>query len=332
MTRSHGNFQQKEFSDEAKPTLQKQMKTLILLAILAVALAKVTDEQQWIDFKAKYGRTHNGPEESSRFEIFKSNLRAAERLQASDPSATWGVTMFMDLTPKEFLSRFANLNVSAFVEQREREKVPLLHYSEGMKLGTDWRGRAVAEVKNQGQCGSCWAFSAAAAIEGCWAVTGHGLTSLSESNILDCMPGNAGCRGGDPRAAINWAARNGGLMTEAAYSYVPYQQPCHQGSPRYGPTGGAVAVGRSESAVRGALGGAPLSVCIDATPLQYYSGGVISSQCGYHNTNHAVLLVSDDGTAFTFKNSWGGWGEGGYFRTAMGVNCLNMCDYVTRAC
>jgi cathepsin F len=315
------------------------MKLLLVIVVVAatVAIAKPTDEQQWALFKKTYGRTYpqaNG-EETHRFGVFQANLRTAERLQAADPAAQWGVTQFMDLTPSEFRAQYANLNVTRFVEQRDAEKVPLLteaDFGADVKFGTNWKGRAVTGVKNQGSCGSCWTFSATGAMEGCWAIKGHGLVPLSESNILDCMPGNAGCKGGDPRAAIAWAARNGGLMTEAAYPYVGAQRACHQSTPRYGPTSGAVSVGRTETAVRGALGTAPLSVCIDATPLQYYTGGIISAQCGYRNTNHAVLLVADEGNAYTFKNSWGAWGESGYFRASIGVNCLNLVDYVTRAC
>jgi C1A family cysteine protease len=237
------------------------------------------------------------------------------------------VTQFMDLTPKEFKQQFANLNVSSLNRKVNDHLSPVK-----ASFGTNWKGRAVTGVKNQGQCGSCWAFSATGAIEGCWALS-HTLTSFSESEILDCMTGNAGCNGGDPRAAINWAARNGGLMTEAAYPYVPRQQSCHQKPPYQGSTHGAVSVSPTENALRTALTVAPLSVCVDATPLQYYQGGIISSQCNERQTDHAVLLVADENNVYTCKNSWGsGYGESGYFRMAIGQDCLGITSYVTRAC
>jgi hypothetical protein len=311
------------------------MMKLFVVVALAVVASALTDQEQWDAFKHKYNRVYNSVNDQYRFQVFQANLRIAEQLQAADKSAVYGVTQFMDLTPSEFKIQFTGLNVSDFKAQRHKERVPLLH-ARGKRtgFGTNWRNSAVTAVKNQGQCGSCWSFSATGAMEGCWATTGHGLVSMSESNILDCMPGNAGCNGGDPRAAINWAAKNGGLMTEAAYPYVPRQQSCHQGTPRYGPTKGAVSVGSSETSIRSALATAPLSICVDATPLQYYNSGIISgASCNYRNTDHAILLVADDSNVYTFKNSWAtSWGEAGYFRTAQGSNCLNMIDYVTRAC
>jgi hypothetical protein len=308
------------------------MKFFLILALALVASA-LTDEEQWVKFKQDYERVYNSAEETYRFKIFQSNLRMAESMQINDPSATWGVTRFMDLTPVEFKRQYAGLNVTKLKLNRLLMRTPTLRQSREEKVGTSWIGRAVTGVKDQGQCGSCWTFSATGAMEGCWAIQGHGLVSMSESNILDCMTGSQGCNGGDPRAAITWAARNGGVMTESSYPYVPRQQSCHQGTPRYGPTGGAVAIARNEASIRSGLVGAPLSICVDATPLQYYQGGIISSQCGYRNTDHAILLVSDDSSVYTFKNSWGtGWGEAGYFRTVQGNNCLNMIDYVSRAC
>jgi hypothetical protein len=301
------------------------MKFLLLLLVGAFAL---TDVEQWAKFKTTYGKNY-ADDEGARFAIFQSNLRKAEELTASD-TATYGVTQFMDLTPEEFIATYTGLNTTSY-DNWLRELptfVPTL-----TAVGTDWKAKGlVASVKNQGSCGSCWAFSAAAASEGCYAVKYGKTMDLSAQQIVDCCHagGSQGCNGGWQDSALQWAM-NTNIATWSSYTYTGKAGTCKAvttiGLRAHTCTYHSVA--RGESAMVSALAHSTVAVAIDATPLQTYTSGVISSQCSYSSVNHAVLLVGDEGASnsYTVKNSWGAtWGEKGFFRLAKGKDCLKIAD------
>jgi cathepsin F/cysteine peptidase B len=188
-------------------------------------------------------------------------------------------------------------------------------------------------VKNQGNCGSCWAFSSTGSLEGQWALAGNALVNLSEQLLVSCNPSANGCNGYEPDAAIDWIVQsNGGVIaTEAPYPYestsgsVP---PCST----QGNQPGALVLGRfavwGETIISEWLAAVgPISVCLDATSFQTYQGGIMTN-CISQQIDHCVLAVGYD---FNFsppywivKNSWGQWwGEDGYIRIAFGSNqCL----------
>jgi cathepsin F len=303
------------------------MKAILIAALFSLALA-LTDEEQWASFKATYGKTYSTKEEQDRFPIFQANLRRAEALQAGDHNAEYGVTKFSDLTPQEFRAMYANLNLTAV--RNWRRTLPLAHFPTARQVGSvDWRGKRVTSVKDQGQCGSCWAFSATGAAEACTAEHGA-LTDLSAQQVVDCctQSGSNGCSGGYPDICLKWSlARD--WATWASYPYKTAKGTCETpkvvGLKANSCTFKAVASDATEKTVQAAINTNPVSICLDANPLQTYRSGIISgSTCSQHTVDHAVLLVADDGsTAYTVKNSWGtSWGESGYFRMTRGVNCL----------
>nr|ABC88770.1 putative cathepsin L-like proteinase [Tenebrio molitor] len=203
-----------------------------------------------------------------------------------------------------------------------------------------WGSNAVSEVKDQGQCGSCWSFSTTGAIEGQLALQRGRLTSLSEQNLIDCSSsyGNAGCDGGWMDSAFSYIP-DYGIMSEFAYPYEAQGDYCRFDSSQFVttlsgyydlPSGG-------ENSLADAVGQAgPVAVAIDAPDeLQFYSGGLFYDQtCNQSDLNHGVFVVgygSDNGQDYwILKNSWGfGWGESGYWRQVR--NYGNNCGIATAA-
>merc|ERR1712195_214859 len=185
-------------------------------------------------------------------------------------------------------------------------------------------GGAVTPVKDQGQCGSCWAFSTTGGMEGAWQIASGSLTSMSEQQLVDCSTQNAGCNGGSMELAFNYAGATN-VATESSYPYKGRDGSCKSSYTTAIPSGGVTgykSVGQSSNSLKSALATGPVSVAIEAdqTAFQMYSGGVLSSGCGT-NLDHGVLAVGYDSTSFKVKNSWGSsWGANGYLQISQSGN------------
>jgi len=195
---------------------------------------------------------------------------------------------------------------------------------------------AVTKVKNQGQCGSCWAFSTTGAVEGAEFLAGGQLESYSEQQLVDCSTsfGNMGCNGGLMDYAFKYIETNP-LELEADYPYTARDGSCH-----YVKTKG---VGKVKSyadvtpnqvaALKAAVTQQPVAIAIEAdqSAFQMYTSGVITKGCGTQ-LDHGVLAVgygTENGVDyFLVKNSWGaGWGDQGYVK--IGTN--NVCGILMAA-
>merc|ERR1711904_222097 len=202
----------------------------------------------------------------------------------------------------------------------------------------DWTTQGVVTpVKNQGQCGSCWSFSATGAMECNYAIKHGPLTSLSEQQLVDCSKaeGNMGCNGGLMDYAFKYAEGTA-METESQYPYKGRQGTCHA-------QGGALTVKdfkdvtpKSPSALQAAVAEGPVSVAIDASSIlfQLYHGGIMHLFCGT-SLDHGVLLVgygTEDGKDYwMLKNSWGTtYGENGYVRLLRGKGGAGECGLLSQ--
>jgi len=210
----------------------------------------------------------------------------------------------------------------------------------------DWRDHgAVTAVKDQGQCGSCWAFSVTENVESVW-ILSKGLTNttlppLAPQQIVDCDTSDAGCDGGNPPTAYDYIISAGGLDGEKDYPYTAQDGTCSFKASavvakisnfKYATSG-------DEDTMRDNLASwAPLSICVDARYWQDYTGGIMAEwQCDWVvQLDHCVQAVGYDTTASTpfwiVRNSWGtDWGEAGYIRLQYGANTCGLTDESTSA-
>ena len=195
-------------------------------------------------------------------------------------------------------------------------------------------------VKNQGQCGSCWAFSTIGTVEGAHAIATGNLVSLSEQNLMDCDSNNNACNGGNPYIALQYILQNGGVDTEESYPYEMRKSYCRYSNNNLGASiSGAKRINfGDEGDLERAVAMVPVSVAIDAShySFQLYSGGVYDEPyCSSYSLDHGVLAVGYGSEAgkdyWIVKNSWGTvWGEAGYIKMSKGRN--NQCGIATMAC
>jgi len=316
------------------------MKCIVVLLLAAVcAQALSPEESLFVSHVQKYNKKYDGVEHFfKRFNIFKANLAYIHEENAKNHSYTLGLNEFADLTRAEFFSTMTGILPDRPFGLGAAHSAPA---GFAPLDGVDWRTKgAVTPVKNQGQCGSCWAFSTTGSLEGAFFLKTGSLPSLSEQQLVDCASssGNQGCNGGLMDYAFTWISTNG-ICSESDYPYVATQQTCKKTCKSVGKNKGFKDVTQgSESALQSAVTQAPVSVAIEAdqSAFQFYSSGIFSAACGTR-LDHGVLAVgygSQGSQKFWIvKNSWGtSWGESGYIRMVQGKNecgINNMASYPT---
>jgi C1A family cysteine protease len=294
-------------------------------------------------FRPSYDDEHS---EFGAFEAFKTNDLIIDT-HNEDPSSSYrlGHNEFSDLTLEQF-QQHMGLKLPVRALRRKKNVDTTLRVTSSTPSSVDWVEKgAVTDVKNQGQCGSCWSFSTTGAIEGAYFVNGGDLTSLSEQQLVSCDKTDSGCSGGLMDYAFAWVKDNGGLCSESDYSYTSSEgsaASCETScTAKVTVTGYTDVTQDDEKALKAAVAQQPVSVAIEAdqSSFQLYESGVYtSSDCGT-SLDHGVLIVGygeeDDTDYWKVKNSWGtSWGEDGYIRLERGVNMCGisqMASYPTGA-
>ncbi|XP_027062302.1 ervatamin-B [Coffea eugenioides] len=281
--------------------------------------------EEWLK---KYGRTYaNGDEWEMRFGIYQSNVQYIDYINSRNLSYQLTDNQYADMTNEEFISTYLGYKTRSL--QRDGQNFT----SDPVKLPAtvDWRKQgAVTPVKDQGACGSCWAFSAIAAVEGINKIKTGKLVSLSEQELVDCdyNRNNEGCNGGFMDKAFEFIKANGGITTESDYPYKGKRDKCNRAKEKDHAvtiTGYGKIPKSNELALQTAAAKQPVSVAIDASGFnfQLYSKGVYSGYCD-KNLNHGVAVVGygeEGGKKYWLvKNSWGTeWGEAGYIKMERGT-------------
>ncbi|KAF8048316.1 hypothetical protein N665_2565s0006 [Sinapis alba] len=314
--------------------------TLVILSVLLVSSylggvkAKVIFEQNLVErnifeqWLVDNHKNYNGlGEKDKRFQIFMDNVRfVQEHNSVPDQSYELGLTRFADLTNEEFRAIYLRKKM-----ERTRVSVKAERYlhkvGDSLPDEVDWRAKgAVVPVKDQGSCGSCWAFSAIGAVEGINQIKTGELVSLSEQELVDCDTSyNEGCNGGLMDYAFQFIINNGGIDTEEDYPYTATDvNICNSDkkNTRVVTIDGYEDVPENdEKSLKKALAHQPISVAIEAggREFQLYKSGVFKGTCGTA-LDHGVVAVgygtSEEGQDYwIIRNSWGSnWGESGYVK------------------
>ncbi|XP_072399509.1 cathepsin L-like proteinase [Diabrotica undecimpunctata] len=310
------------------------MKLFVVIAcLIAATFAELDDDyEQWISFKVKYERYYEAAEDKFRFEIFQKILRGIEEHNAKYERGEieWrkGINQFSDWTDEQFQSLLNN-KINTDLLLRNTLGVYKADPNEQSAASVDWRSKgAVLPVRNQGNCGGCWAFSASGALEGQLAIQKKQKISLSPQHLIDCSTKNSGCNGGFMDRAFDFV-KSEGLSSEANYPYVARKTKCRKNVQKaITSISGYKRVNPTEKDLISAIEKiGPVSVSVGANYWREYTNGIYNiTDCGPHV--HGVVAVGYTDKYILLKNSWGSsWGEKGYIKLARGSNICGINDY-----
>jgi len=322
------------------------MYGIVLACLMSVAIAAPFSAEldtYWETYKQTYNKNYDDMHEVFRRAIWEKNLQHIRQHNLESDMGQHGFTLgtneYSDMSNDEFVAQMTGHMGNQTVRHGS-----LFMASQNLQVPStmDWRDHGlVTPVKNQGQCGSCWAFSTTGSLEGQHKKKSGTLVSLSEQNLVDCSKnGNQGCNGGLMDYGFDYIKNNGGIDTEQSYPYEAKDDVCRFKKADVGATvSGYVDVpSQDEDALmRASASIGPISVAIDASnySFQLYRNGIYKEPaCSPTQLDHGVLVVGygtlDGEDYWLVKNSWGkSWGMDGYIMMARNLN--NQCGVATQA-
>jgi cathepsin F len=331
------------------------MKKFLIIFLLAFATCKFDVDKimliEYQKFIKKYNKNYKSMDEYlAKFEVFKKNV--FESFSRSNPTFKTGVTKFSDMTQEEFAKNYLGLNY-ADLNKENFEPVTITKFG-AAPPSFDWRNEGrVSEVKEQGNCKACYAFTTIGNLEGLYYAKTKVMTPLSEQMIVDCDNVDGGCRGGLMKDTIEWIKSNGGIMAEKDYPYKgkkglsckkkpeKYVDLKVTGYKRLGSTDRIFDCVDENQIKEFLYENGPLIAAVNSDHLKSYTGGIVDVPmeiCHYSGINHGVLIVgygtegSTNMDYWTVKNSLGkDWGESGYFRIRRGAGTCGINCYIMTA-
>ena len=282
-------------------------------------------------FAHMFGKQYADEERDAAYAAFVENDAKVQDINSQNLTYTLGHNEFSDMTADDFNAVYIGSYLDNPALNREKNYDMTLADEETIAAtpaSIDWVTKgAVTPIKNQGQCGSCWAFSAVMAVEGDYEINTGTLKSFSEQNLVDCDKTCNGCGGGLMDNAFEYIEKNG-ICAETAYPYTAADGTCKKKcTPVATITGYTDVPANNEDALKAAVAKQPVSVAIEAdkSVFQLYSGGVLTSKTCGTQLDHGVGIVGYgtlSGTEYwKVKNSWGSsWGMNGYILMERGTN------------
>jgi len=304
-------------------------------------------------FKADHSKSYESAElEAYRYGVFVENLAKIDQWNEENGEVAFGINKFTDMTVPEFTRTHHGYIPKTGQAAIDRTKLPVYRNVRAPQNVThvDWREKnAVSAVKDQGSCGSCWAFSATEGLESAWFLAGKGsLPVLSEQQTVDCDTVDAGCNGGDLPSAFDYMKKAGGVEAETSYPYTAKDGTCKFTASKVvaklanytyaTPACFDSCNSQDETTLLNNLAVVgPSSICVNAADnWMTYTSGIIKASCthSYSVLNHCVQLVgyNEDSTGkyWIVRNSWGtSWGVKGYIYIQFGSNLCGIADEAT---